>query len=397
MIYHILKYINFFYKIPYFYFIKSIFFRSFLSFILSLYISLYFGKKIIFFLKKNKITESIRNLGLIGQKEKEGTPTMGGIIIIISILIPVLLFSDLKNFFIQNLIFTILYMGGVGLFDDYIKVFKKNKKGIKIKTKIIFQILFGIIIGFNFILNEKKIIKYNNILHFSLKKINNIKTTFPIFKKNEFDYSLILKKINKNWNQYSYITFIFSIIIIIIFSCNGSNLTDGIDGLNISISLIIIFTLILLIFFSSNRLFSEYLHIMYIYNSSELIIFSLSLIGSFIGFLWYNTYPAQIFMGDTGSLSIGAIISVLSICIKKELILPFICIIFFIENISVLIQMIYLKYSKNKLGISKKIFLMTPLHHHFQKKKYHESKIFIRFCIIQLIMSILIIFLFKKN
>ncbi|WP_185866302.1 phospho-N-acetylmuramoyl-pentapeptide-transferase [Blattabacterium cuenoti] len=374
--------------------INSVFFRAVIAFFLSFCIALVFYKKIICWKKKNSIGEHVRNLGLIGQKEKEGTPTMGGIIMIFSTLISTILFSSLKNIYVLMLIMTTLCMGSIGFVDDYIKI-KYNKKGLSIMGKILGQILLGLIIGSSMYFFNTNVSIQKLDSNFLIKKEHGFKTTLPIFSShnNEFDYAYLLSWYNQKWKKYTWIVFIPMVIFIITFLSNGANLTDGIDGLTAGISFIIFSTLSLLSIISSNKIYSSYLHFIYIPHLDEIIIFSFSFLGSLISFLWYNTYPAQIFMGDTGSLTIGGVIATLAIINRKELILPILCGIFFIENISVIIQVLYFRYSKKKYGIGKKIFLMTPLHHHFQKLGYHENKIFNRFLIIQMMLSMLVLIL----
>ncbi|WP_185856396.1 phospho-N-acetylmuramoyl-pentapeptide-transferase [Blattabacterium cuenoti] len=381
---------------------NSIFFRSVIAFFLSICMALVFHKKMILYqIKKKKIGEKIRDIGLVGQKKKEGTPTMGGIIIIISSLIPTFFLSALKNVYVMILIVTTLYMGCIGFIDDYIKI-KYNKNGLHGIGKILGQIILGIFIGStmsfhkNVTLNLKNK-DYNNSkesipTYFSLEREHVFKTTLPMMNhRNEFDYAYLLKWYNQKWEKHTWMIFIPIVIGITVSLSNGANLTDGIDGLTAGISSIILLTLSLLSFISSNKNLSFYLHLIYIPNIGEISIFSFSFLGALIGFLWYNTYPAQIFMGDTGSLTIGGVISALAIITRKELILPILGGIFLIENISVIIQVLYFKYSKIKYGIGKRIFLMAPLHHHFQKLGYHESKIVNRFFIIQMILSVVVV------
>ncbi|WP_185869832.1 phospho-N-acetylmuramoyl-pentapeptide-transferase [Blattabacterium cuenoti] len=378
-------------------FFHPIFYKSLIAFFLSFFTALISYKCIIIYCnenKKNNIVETIRDLGLIGQKEKEGIPTMGGLIIIFSTLIYTILFSSLKNIYVFMLIITILYMGSIGFIDDYIKIKYKNKKGLSVTGKILSQMILGLFIGYTMYFNTNISIHEKNS-HFLYKKENGFKTSIPFFiHKNEFNYAYFFSWYNKKWNKYSWMVFIPFIIIIVTFLSNGANLTDGIDGLTAGISSIIILTLSLLSIISSNKIYSYYLHIMYIPNIEEIIVFSFSFLGSLISFLWYNVYPAQIFMGDTGSLTIGSVIATLSIINRKEFTLPILCGIFFIENISVLVQVLYFKYSKKKYGIGKRIFLMAPLHHHFQKLGYHENKIFNRCMIIQIMLSLLVLILF---
>lgn len=391
MLYFLFEYLELKYQLPGAGLFKYLSFRSALAFILSLMLSIKYGKNIINFLKRKQIGETVRDLGLMGQKEKSGTPTMGGLIIIIATIIPVLLFSNFKNIYIIILIFTTIWLGFIGFLDDYIKVFKKNKDGLKGKFKIIGQISLGFIIGLTLFYHQDVTIKDQN-------KISNIeeiveykstKTTLPFLKDNEFDYSYLTTWTGHKSNKLNLIVFVFFVILIISSVSNGANLTDGVDGLAAGSSVIISLTLAVFAWISGNIIFSDYLNIMYIPRVSEVVIFISAFIGGLIGFLWYNAFPAQIFMGDTGSLTIGGVIAVIAIIIRKELLLPLICGIFLIETLSVIIQVSYFKYTKNRLGIGKRIFLMSPIHHHFQKLGYHESKIVVRFWIIGILMAIL--------
>ncbi len=374
-----------------------LFFRAGVSFILSICIALFFYKVIILWnKKKNRIGEHVRDLGLTGQKEKEGTPTMGGIIIIASTLIPTIFFSTLSNIYVIILIITTLWMGGLGFIDDYIKI-KYNKHGLSAIGKILGQIILGIFIGSTMYFHKNiTTISCKNLYvktpHSIAVEKHGFKTTFPIII-NEFDYANILSWHNEKWKKYAWIIFIPIVILFITSLSNGANLTDGIDGLTAGVSSIILGTLSLLSLISSNKIYSYSLHFIYIPNIGEIVIFSFSFLGSLIGFLWFNSYPAQIFMGDTGSLTIGGIIATLAIMTRKELILPILCGIFFIENISVIVQVFYFRFSKKKYGIGKRIFLMAPLHHHFQKLGYHESKIVNRFVIIQMMLSMVVLIL----
>ena len=371
-------------------------FRSSLAFIFSLFFSIIFGKKIINFLNKKQIGESIRDLGLIGQKEKNGTPTMGGLIIIFSTIIPVLLFSNFTNVYIIILLFTTIWLGVIGFIDDYIKVFQKNKKGLKGKFKIIGQVSLGLIVGLILFFHPQVTLKNQNNLDSNdiVQVIGNseyksTKTTVPFLKNNEFDYSFFSLLTNNESKTISVIIFVFFVILIITSVSNAANLTDGIDGLAAGSSVIITITLGVFAWVSGNIIFSEYLNIMYIPRVGEVVVFISSFIGGLIGFLWYNTYPAQVFMGDTGSLTIGGIIAVIAIIVRKELLLPLICGVFLIETLSVIIQVAYFKYTKSKKGIGQRIFLMSPIHHHFQKSGLHESKIVVRFWIIGILLAIL--------
>ena len=371
-------------------------FRSSLAFIFSLFFSITFGKKIINFLNKKQIGESIRDLGLIGQKEKNGTPTMGGLIIIFSTIIPVLLFSNFTNVYILLLLFTTIWLGIIGFLDDYIKVFKKNKKGLKGRFKIIGQISLGLIVGLTLFFHPQVTLKnQNNIDSNDIVQVvenseyKSTKTTVPFLKNNEFDYSFFSSLTNNESKTISVIIFVFFVILIITSVSNAANLTDGIDGLAAGSSVIITLTLGVFAWVSGNIIFSEYLNIMYIPRVGEVVIFISSFIGGLIGFLWYNTYPAQVFMGDTGSLTIGGVIAVIAIIVRKELLLPLICGVFLIETLSVIIQVIFFKYTKSKKGVGQRIFLMSPIHHHFQKTGLHESKIVVRFWIIGILLAIL--------
>ena len=368
-------------------------FRSAITFILAIIISTIFGKKIIQFLKSKQIDENIRKLDLPGENEKEGTPTMGGIIIILSTLIPIFLFADFKNIYILILIITTIWLGAFGFADDYIKVFKKNKKGLKGRIKIFAQVILGLFIGLTVYFHpeittrDSKLISENKIqINVETKNDKNLKTTVPFFKDNELDYVEVFRM---NSNNYNWIFYVIIITFIIVSLSNGTNLTDGLDGLAAGSSSIIVFTLGIFSWISGNIIFSDYLNIMYLPGIGEIVVFVAALLGALIGFLWYNTYPAQIFMGDTGSLTVGGIIAVIAILVRKELILPILCGVFLIETLSVIIQVGYFKYTKKKLGFGKRIFLMTPIHHHFQKKGYSESKIVARFWIISIMLAIL--------
>ena len=368
-------------------------FRSAITFILAIIISTIFGKKIIQFLKSKQIDENIRKLDLPGENEKEGTPTMGGIIIILSTLIPIFLFADFKNIYILILIITTIWLGAFGFADDYIKVFKKNKKGLKGRIKIFAKVVLGLFIGLTVYFHPEITTRDSNLISENKIQINvetkndkNLKTTVPFFKDNELDYVEVFRM---NSNNYNWIFYVIIVTFIIVSLSNGTNLTDGLDGLAAGSSSIIVFTLGIFSWISGNIIFSDYLNIMYLPGIGEIVVFVAALLGGLIGFLWYNTYPAQIFMGDTGSLTVGGIIAVIAILVRKELILPILCGVFLIETLSVIIQVGYFKYTKKKLGFGKRIFLMTPIHHHFQKKGYSESKIVARFWIISIMLAIL--------
>ena len=366
-------------------------FRSALTFILALVISTIFGKKIIEFLKSKQIDENIRELNLPGENDKKGTPTMGGIIIVLSTLIPIFLFSDFKNIYILVLIITTIWLTIFGFIDDYIKVFKKNKKGLRGSIKILAQVILGLFIGLMVYFHPEITTRNvdsnsNSEIILGEKNIKSLKTTVPFFKNNELDYVNVFKMKSDNFNWIFYVIIVTFIIVAL---SNGTNLTDGLDGLAAGSSSIIVFTLGIFSWISGNIIFSDYLNIMYLPGIGEIVVFVSALLGGLIGFLWYNTYPAQVFMGDTGSLTIGGIIAVIAILVRKELLLPILCGVFLIETLSVIIQVGYFKYTKKKFGVGKRVFLMTPIHHHFQKKGYSESKIVARFWIISIMLAIL--------
>ena len=379
-------------------------FRASVAVILSTSFSMLFGKKFIEFLKKKQIGEPIRDLGLIGQIEKQGTPSMGGLIIIFGTLLPVLLLAKLDNIYILLLISTILWIGFIGWLDDYIKIIKKNKKGLKGKFKIFGQILLGAFVGTILFFHPQVTVRtkaksnINQIENKSIKIISkNIKaslTTIPLFKNNQFDYYSLIKWSGLN-KKYTWLIFIPIVIFIITAVSNGANLTDGIDGLAAGSSAIIVFVLAIFSFVSGNVNFASYLNILYIPNVGEIVVFISAFLGALIGFLWFNAYPAEIFMGDTGSLTIGALISVISVIIRKELLIPLLCGIFFIETLSVIFQVGYFKYSRFKTGKGKRIFKMAPLHHHYQKLGFHESKIVARFLILGIVLAVLTIVTLK--
>ena len=375
-------------------------FRAAVSVLISLIISIVFGKKIINYLKRKQIGENIRELGLEGEDKKVGTPTMGGLIIIIGTLIPVILMSNLENIYIQILIISTLMLGIIGFIDDYIKVFKKDKKGLKGKFKIAGQSLLGVFVGLVLLSsNDITIVEFNKNeekIEFSqLKEIKSYKTTVPFFKDNELNYSQISNNLFKNGDKFIWLIIIPIIIFIISAVSNSNNLTDGLDGLSAGLSAIIVFTLGVFAWTSGNIIFSDYLNIMYIPRVGEITIFIASLLGSLVGFLWYNTYPATVFMGDTGSLTVGGLIAVISILIRKELLIPILCGVFLLEALSVIFQVGYFKITKSKTGIGKRIFLMSPIHHHFQKAGYHESKIVSRLWIIGIFLALVTILTLK--
>lgn len=381
-------------------------FRSGLAVILSLLISTIYGKKIIGFLRRQQVGETVRELGLAGQNEKAGTPTMGGLIIIIATLIPVLLFTKLNNIYIILLIVTTLWMGTIGFIDDYIKIFKKDKQGLKGIFKVVGQVGLGLIVGTVLYLHPGVTLRKETPSTISIKQTENVisqvpmeekstATTIPFFKNNELDYAELLSWAGDGYKDWAWIIFIPIVIFIITAVSNGANLTDGIDGLAAGTSAISVLALGIFTFVSGNIIFSSYLNIMYIPNSGEMTVFIAAFAGALIGFLWYNSYPAAVFMGDTGSLTIGGIIAVLAIAVRKELMIPLLCGIFLVENISVIMQVSYFKFTKKRYGEGRRIFLMSPLHHHYQKKGYHESKIVTRFWITGIILAILSIVTLK--
>jgi len=389
-------------------------FRAALVLISSLLISTVFGKKMIYFLQKQQIGETIRDLGLEGQMQKKGTPTMGGIIIIASILIPILLFGDLKNVYVQLMIITTVWLGLIGFLDDYIKVFKKDKEGLKGKFKVIGQIGLGIIIGATFYVNQDVVIRervydnngtvkqewvktHNNcdVLVDVTQDVKSTKTTIPFVKNNEFDYKSLISWTGDMADTLMWPLFILIVIFIVIAVSNGANMTDGLDGLATGTSAIIGVTLAVFAYVSGNVILAEYLNIMYIPNSGELVVFISAFIGATVGFLWYNSFPAQVFMGDTGSLTIGGIIAVFAIAVRKELLIPILAGVFLMENLSVILQVSWFKYTKKKYGEGRRIFKMAPLHHHYQKKGYVEPKIVIRFWIIGIFLAVISIITLK--
>lgn len=383
-------------------------FRAALAIILSLAISTIWGKRIIVFLRRKQLGESIRDLGLDGQVEKAGTPTMGGLIIIFATLIPVLLFARLDNIYVILLIITMLWMGTIGFLDDFMKIREKNKVGLQGKFKIIGQVGLGIIVGATMffhpevtikeeVVNPKQrqeSIKESNPADFSEER-KTLTTTIPFVKDNEIDYTKLVSWMGSDYIKYAWLVFIPIVIFIVTAVSNGANLTDGIDGLAAGSSAIIVLTLGLFAWVSGNIIFSDYLNVMYIPKTGEMVIFITAFVGALVGFVWYNTFPAQVFMGDTGSLTIGGVIAVIAIAIRKELLIPVLCGIFFIETLSVMLQVSWFKYTKNKFGEGRRIFLMSPLHHHYQKKGLHESKIVVRFWIIGILLAIITIVTLK--
>ncbi|MFT4678079.1 MAG: phospho-N-acetylmuramoyl-pentapeptide-transferase [Flavobacteriales bacterium] len=412
MLYHLFDYLQENFNTPGAGLFKYISFRAALSIIISLLISMVFGGKLINWLRKKQVGETVRDLGLEGQIQKQGTPTMGGLIILASILIPTILLADLTNIYIQIMLIATVWLGGIGFLDDYIKVFKKDKKGLAGKFKIIGQVGVGLIVGCMLYCSpdvklkekindqptqhiEQVISAHNNTDVSQWKDSSASKTTIPFFKNNEFDYAWFIEWTGLDTAKWVWIIFIPVVIIIVTSVSNGANMTDGLDGLATGTSGIIGVTLAVLAYVSGNYVFADYLNIMYIPSSGELVVFISAFVGACAGFLWYNSYPAQVFMGDTGSLALGGIIAVFAIAIRKELLIPILCGVFLVENLSVMIQVSYFKYTKKKYGEGKRVFQMAPLHHHYQKLGFHESKIVSRFWIVGLMLAVLTIVTLK--
>jgi phospho-N-acetylmuramoyl-pentapeptide-transferase len=406
MLYYIFDYIEKNFDLPGAGLFQYISFRAGAAALLSLIITITFGEKLINYLRKKQVGEVVRDLGLEGQLQKKGTPTMGGLIIIAAILIPTLLMAKLDNVYVILLIATTVWLGMIGFIDDYIKVFKKNKEGLAGRFKIVGQVTIGLIVGLTLYFNDQVVVReikpatVASIQTFQqdagtrheYKDVKSTKTTVPFTKNNEFDYSDIFPWLDKN---YTWILFTLVVILIITAVSNGANITDGIDGLAAGTSAIIGLTLAIFAYLSGRVDFSSYLNIMYIPNLGELVIFCTAFVGACLGFLWYNSYPAQVFMGDTGSLALGGIIAVLALAVRKELMIPLLCGIFLVENLSVIMQVSYFKYTKKKYGEGRRIFLMSPLHHHYQKKNIHESKIVTRFWIVGILLAILSLAMLK--
>jgi phospho-N-acetylmuramoyl-pentapeptide-transferase len=405
MFYYLFTWLNKNYDIPGAGVFQYSTFRMAMAVITSLVVTTVFGRRLIDYLRFKQVGETVRNLGLEGQMQKSGTPTMGGIIIILGILIPTLLFAKVDNIYIIMMLVTTVWLGGIGFLDDYIKVFRKNKEGLAGRFKIIGQVGLALFIGLTMYSNHDIIIRQEVKLPVTVdapvnfhmrgnvpvytQDVRSTKTTMPFYKNNEFDYGKVLKFIGPaTSNHYAPVVFMFFVILIITFISNGANITDGIDGLATGTSAIIGITLTILAFVSGNTVIADYLNIMYIPNSGELVVFAGAFVGACVGFLWYNSYPAQVFMGDTGSLAIGGIIAVFAIMIRKELILPILCGIFVIENLSVIMQVSWFKYTRRKYGEGRRIFKMAPLHHHYQKLGFHEAKIVTRFWIIGILLAI---------
>lgn len=396
MLYYLFTYLHEAFDLPGAGVFQYISFRAAMAIIFSLLISMIFGKKIIRVLAQKQVGESVRDLGLEGQVEKAGTPTMGGIIILSAILIPTLLFAKLDNIYVILMLITTVWMGFIGFLDDYIKVFKKDKEGLAGKFKILGQVSLGLIVGSilyfhpDVVMRDQvELVSESAQMEYVQEDVKSTMTTIPFVKNNEFDYSDLLSWAGEAAKDWAWLIFIPMVIFIVTAVSNGANLTDGIDGLATGTSAIIGLVLAIFAYVSGNIIFADYLNIMYIPNSGELVIFIGSFVGACVGFLWYNSYPAQVFMGDTGSLAIGGIIAVFAIAIRKELLIPIVCGVFLVENLSVVMQVSYFKYTKKKYGEGKRIFLMSPLHHHYQKAGLHESKIVTRFWIVGIMLAIL--------
>ena len=402
MLYYLFEFLENHYDLPGTGVFQYISFRAALAIITSLLVSLVFGGRIINLIRKKQIGESVRKLGLQGEQAKSGTPTMGGLIILSAILIPTLLFARLDNIYIQVMLISTIWLGIIGFIDDYIKVFRKDKEGLAGKFKILGQVGIGIIVGLVMVFHSDIVVKEKNIpteiegvYDFSENAHKSSITTIPFLKNNEFDYHDLTSWLGEGMKKYSWLLFILVVIFVIAAVSNGANMTDGLDGLATGTSAIIGSTLVLFTYVSGNIIAADYLNIMYIPDSGELVIYMSAFVGSCVGFMWYNSYPAQVFMGDTGSLSLGGIIAVVAILIRKELLIPILCGVFLIENLSVLLQVGYFKYTRKKYGEGKRIFMMAPLHHHFQKLGIHESKIVTRFWIVGIFLAILTIVTLK--
>ena len=390
-------------------------FRAAAALITSLFISMIIGKRLIDFLRRKQVGETVRDLGLDGQLTKQGTPTMGGLIILAAILIPALLFAKLNNIYVILVLISTIWLGLIGFLDDYIKVFKKDKQGLPGKLKVLGQIGLALIIGSTMYFSNSIVIKervrqtayvpaadvfsmeksLDNSRIFSKPAVKSTKTTIPFVKNNEFDYEWLISWMGSGAKNWTWLVFIPIVIFIVISVSNGANLTDGLDGLATGTSAIIGVTLAVLAYVSGNAIIANYLNIMYIPNTGELVVYISAFVGACIGFLWYNSFPAQVFMGDTGSLALGGIIAVFAIMIRKEILIPIFCGIFLAENLSVVLQVSWFKYTKRKYGEGRRIFRMSPLHHHFQKLGYHESKIVMRFLIVGIMLAVLTIVTLK--
>ncbi len=411
MLYYLFTWLDKHYDIPGAGLFQFISFRTAMAVILSLLLTTVYGSRLIRILRAKQVGETVRNLGLDGQIQKQGTPTMGGLIILLGILAPTLLFARIDNIYIILMLITTVWMGAIGFVDDYIKVFKKDKEGLAGRFKIMGQVGLALIIGWTMYFHPDIVVREQVTLpakvqasldvhkrgdqYYYTQDIKSTITNVPFYKDNEFDYAKVLTVFGDQYKKYSLVVFLLFVIVIVTAVSNGANLTDGIDGLATGTSAIIGITLAILAYVSGNAIFADYLNIMYIPYSGELVIFAGAFVGACVGFLWYNSYPAQVFMGDTGSLAIGGIIAAFAIMIRKELLIPVLCGVFLVENLSVIMQVSYFKYTKKKFGEGRRIFLMSPLHHHYQKKGYHEAKIVTRFWIVGIILAILTIVTLK--
>jgi phospho-N-acetylmuramoyl-pentapeptide-transferase len=402
MLYNLFEYLNENYNMPGAGVFQYISFRAAMALITSLVVSLLFGGRIINFIRNKQIGEQVRELGLQGEESKKGTPTMGGLIIISAIIIPTLLFAQLNNIYVTILLISTVWLGTIGFIDDYIKVYKKDKKGLAGRFKILGQVGIGIIVGLIMVFHSDIVVKEqvsitteNSIVNVADDIIKSAKTTIPFMKDNEFDYQNLTQWMGYYAGEYWWILFILIVVFIITAVSNGANLTDGLDGLATGTSAIIGATLAIFAYVSGNIIAADYLNIMYLPNVGEIVIFMSAFVGACVGFLWYNSYPAQVFMGDTGSLALGGIIAVVAVLIRKELLLPILCGVFLIENLSVVIQVGWFKYTKSKYGEGRRVFKMSPLHHHYQKLGYHESKIVTRFWIVGIMLAVLTIVTLK--
>jgi len=402
MLYYLFEYLENTYDLPGAGLFQFISFRAALAIITSLLVSLVFGGKIINIIRNKQIGEQVRELGLAGEESKKGTPTMGGLIILAAILIPTLLFTKLDNIYIIIMIVSTLWLGAIGFIDDYIKVYKKDKAGLAGRFKVLGQVGIGLIVGLVMVFHADIVVNEEVKLSSATEMIGSIdlaqkssKTTTPFFKNNEFDYQGLTSWMGDSVKDYAWIFFILIVVIIVTAVSNGANMTDGLDGLATGTSAIIGATLALFAYVSGNIIAADYLNIMYIPNTGELVIYMSAFVGACVGFMWYNSYPAQVFMGDTGSLALGGIIAVVAILIRKELLLPILCGIFLIENVSVMLQVGYFKYTKKRYGVGKRVFKMAPLHHHYQKLGMHESKIVTRFWIVGVMLAVITIVTLK--
>ena len=421
MLYYLFDYLHRNFDLPGSGVFQYISFRAALALIFSLIISLLFGKRIISYLQRKQVGETVRDLGLDGQLSKQGTPTMGGLIILAAILIPTLLFAKINNSYIILMLVSTIWLGIIGFIDDYIKVFKKDKQGLKGIFKVIGQVGLGLLVGGilyfnpNIVIKEKiinateisfdegelftKDVKSDNLPKYKLEKEKSTKTTIPFVKNNEFDYAKLISWLGDDYAKYAWLIFIPIVIFIVTAVSNGANMTDGLDGLATGTSAIIGATLAIFAYVSGNTIFANYLNIMYIPNAGELVVYIMAFVGACVGFMWYNSYPAQVFMGDTGSLSLGGIIAVFALAIRKELLIPILCGVFLIENLSVVMQVAYFKRMKKKFGLEhakqNRLFKMAPLHHHYQKSGYHEAKIVTRFWIVSVMLAVISIVTLK--